>query len=41
LNDDASYGINVVGDRIYYRNDSDDDKLYTIKTDGSDRRLVD
>jgi tricorn protease-like protein len=31
----------VVGDRIYYINVSDGGKLYTIKTDGSDRRLVD
>jgi predicted RNA-binding Zn-ribbon protein involved in translation (DUF1610 family) len=31
----------IQGDRIYYRNCSDGGKLYTVKTDGSDRRPVD
>ncbi len=40
LNDDTSYAIQVVGDWIYYYN-GDDDKRYKIRTDGSDRQLVD
>ena len=37
LNDDQSDYINVVGDRVYYINQSDGNKLYKINTDGADR----
>jgi Tol biopolymer transport system component len=32
--------INVVGDRIYYRNREDRGNIYTMKTDGSDKRAL-
>jgi len=37
LNGDAAYNDAIVwGDWLYYKNDSDDNKLYKIKIDGSD-----
>jgi hypothetical protein len=40
IKDEKLLNINVAGDWIYYYNDSDGGKLYTIKIDGSGRRLV-
>ncbi|MTI48436.1 MAG: DUF5050 domain-containing protein [Firmicutes bacterium] len=40
LNTDFSTDINVVGDSIYYINYSDNDRIYKIGTDGSQRALV-
>jgi len=39
--DQVEYNINVVGNRIYYINRDDGNKIYTIKTNGSDRKPVD
>ncbi|MBS5932572.1 MAG: DUF5050 domain-containing protein [Clostridiales bacterium] len=39
LNDDYSLDINVVDDRIYYKN-GNDRKIYSINTDGGDRKLL-
>ena len=43
LIDDMADYINVVGERIYYysRNEFSHDSLYSIRIDGSDRRLMD
>jgi len=42
LSDDMAMYINVVGDRIYFRNNSDSGSLYVMKTDGSGiRQLTD
>jgi len=41
INDDDSWFINIVGNMIFYSNGSDNHKLYQIKTDGSERKIVD
>jgi len=41
LNDDDSDYINVAGDKIYYSNNSNNNKLYVINTDGIGNRPVD
>ena len=38
--DDTASCINVIGDTIYYRNDSDGGALYSIRTDGAERKKV-
>ena len=40
LSDDIAQYINVVGDRIYYSNGSNDNHIMTVKTDGSDYRFL-
>jgi hypothetical protein len=40
LTNHSYYFINVAGDWVYYRNKSDDQKLYKIRTDGTNRQLV-
>jgi tricorn protease-like protein len=40
LCDDDAASINVVGDRIYYINNSDFSHIYSMKTDGTDRRQL-
>lgn len=40
MNDDYSPQFCVSDDQIYYENDSDGSKLYSIKTDGNDRRKL-
>ncbi len=37
MNQDRSGNTNVVDDWIFYRNDSDEGKLYKIRTDGTER----
>ena len=38
--EDNPWCINVVGDRIYYLNNNDSDRPYSIKTDGTDRKKL-
>jgi hypothetical protein len=38
--DDIARFINVIGDTIYYRNDSDGGTLYSIRTDGAERKKL-
>jgi hypothetical protein len=40
LNIDASFSINVVGNYIYYWDNSDNNYIYRIQTDGTDRQIV-
>jgi len=41
LSDDLITGINVVGDWIYYINIADNNRLYRIRTDGTERQIFD
>ncbi len=40
LNSDPSYFINVMGDNIYYVNENDSFKVYSMKTDGSENKKI-
>jgi hypothetical protein len=40
LNNNECYGFNVIGDWIYFINDSDERRLYRIKTDGSNETCI-
>jgi len=40
LNHDWSSSISVIGDRVFYQNDNENRRPYTIKFDGSDRKPV-
>ncbi len=41
ISEDRSWNLNVVDDWIFYLNADDENKIYMIRTDGSERQLVD
>lgn len=40
MTDDQAEFLNVAGDWIYYSNASDENKLYKIKTDGTNKTKI-
>lgn len=40
LNNDATFDINLAGNWIYYKNRDDDNRLYRVRTNGTERQIV-